>query len=95
MSASSPKEARHSPLYKNSFHLLLKSQPASTQNEMILNLLMRIDGKLTEQAMKITKIEEKLHQLAAFVHQNKGTKTPTSEAQATAAMTNSFVTSGY
>lgn len=33
------------------------------QSVMIFNLFMRIDGKLIEQVVKITKIEEKLHQL--------------------------------
>ncbi|XP_021297276.1 uncharacterized protein LOC110426385 [Herrania umbratica] len=37
--------------------------PSQISNEMILNLLMRIDGKLIDQSAKIEKIEEKLQEL--------------------------------
>ncbi|EOY14095.1 Uncharacterized protein TCM_033338 [Theobroma cacao] len=43
---------------------------------MMLNFLMRIDGKLTDQAKQIVKIEAKLKQLEALLNSTKETKVP-------------------
>lgn len=46
------------------------------QTDMILNLLIRIDRKLTNLVDKIVKIEEKLQQLEAIINLAKETKVP-------------------
>ncbi|EOY09214.1 Uncharacterized protein TCM_024623 [Theobroma cacao] len=41
----------------------LEAAPSQLSNEMVFNLLMRMDGKLTNQAVRMQKIEEKLVEL--------------------------------
>ncbi|EOY03406.1 Uncharacterized protein TCM_018428 [Theobroma cacao] len=50
---------------------------------MMLNLLIRIDGKLTDQAEKMVKIEENLQQFEALLNPTKETKVPKALVSAT------------
>ncbi|XP_021289810.1 uncharacterized protein LOC110420764 [Herrania umbratica] len=48
--------------------------PSQISNEMVLNFLMRIDGKLTDQGIRIEKIEKKLQELRTLMKDKR--KTP-------------------
>ncbi|EOY21501.1 Uncharacterized protein TCM_013170 [Theobroma cacao] len=61
-----PSTGSHSTPFTRVSQLLL-------QSDMMLNLLMRIDGKLTDQAEKMEKIQEKLQQLEALLNPAKET----------------------
>lgn len=57
-----------------------KATPSQISNEMILNLLMRIDGKLTDQSARIQKIEDNLQELGNLMKEKgKSPFGPTTE----------------
>ncbi|EOY08685.1 Uncharacterized protein TCM_023723 [Theobroma cacao] len=82
------KTPKVAPRKKTSLPTHLEASSSQFSNEMLFNLFMRIDGKLTDQGVRMLKIEEKLTELENVLKEKE--KPPSEPAAADTSATPSL-----